>query len=537
MLSAITANIKQQSTTSSDEKHSFTLYQLTRVLEPHLCRLDCLDAITESCAQLKGGMLINEVFKCTRNGNEAIRTVFCSLMESLAGRLLHIIDQWIYDGHLDDHYQEFFIAVNPLVRPDMLWFDRFQLRRSMLPSFISFAQSKKILVTGKSVSFLREVCKENSTLKHWDCIRSKRVKDPKTLYLNSQDQYLDAFDTMISSTYAETCRFLLDVLMNRFKLRHHFSAIRRRFLALPSNKLNDLFMVNCLQGAIEDCPELQKEPTDILDRISTELISISPEDSGWDVFTLVYQVNEGPLCTIFSKECMMMYRIIFNFLWRVRRIDLVLWQLSEDSHPVLDCGSGLSIELEPIFYLVHQFRNEADNFMRCLNHYIYIDVLETHWSEFGASLDDSADLDDVINLHQGFLDRIMTRFLLAKHFCQLAAHLRKVFDTIIEFQDYFGQFAEYMHKHKGDHVETCPSAKWSKVYKIDRKDYDMRRRFVDKTKSEFGAKFSILRNFFKKSLIAFMLKLENENDEIFLNLVDQINLNGYYDEDMKDVED
>lgn len=34
----------------------------------------------------------------------------------------------------------------------------------MLPSFITMAQAKKILVTGKSINFIREICQDLSNL-------------------------------------------------------------------------------------------------------------------------------------------------------------------------------------------------------------------------------------------------------------------------------------------------------------------------------------------------------------------------------------
>ena len=57
---------------------------------------------------------------------------------------------------------------------------------------------------------------------------------------------------------------------------------------------------------------------------------VSPGDSGWDVFSLQYHVT-GHIGTVFNSECMMLYRRVFNFLWRAKRMEYILsslWELN-----------------------------------------------------------------------------------------------------------------------------------------------------------------------------------------------------------------
>ena len=44
-------------------------------------------------------------------------------------------------------------------------------RESMLPSFISKAQARKILATGKSINFLRQVCEDHSHVNSREMLR------------------------------------------------------------------------------------------------------------------------------------------------------------------------------------------------------------------------------------------------------------------------------------------------------------------------------------------------------------------------------
>jgi gamma-tubulin complex component 3 len=50
------------------------------------------------------------------------------------------------------------------------------------------------------------------------------------------------------------------------------------------------------------------------------LPKISPQDLGWDVFTLDYHVD-SPINTIFTPQAMQQYLQMFNFLWRLKRVE------------------------------------------------------------------------------------------------------------------------------------------------------------------------------------------------------------------------
>ena len=48
------------------------------------------------------------------------------------------------------------------VSDDRLWYDKYSLRKPMLPSFIPLDMATKILNIGKSINFIRYVCKDRS---------------------------------------------------------------------------------------------------------------------------------------------------------------------------------------------------------------------------------------------------------------------------------------------------------------------------------------------------------------------------------------
>lgn len=75
-----------------------------------------------------------------------------------------MLSRWLLDGEINDPCNEFFIEAKTIISAERLWHDKYHVRSSMVPSFITKSQAKKILATGKSINFLRQICKDNGQL-------------------------------------------------------------------------------------------------------------------------------------------------------------------------------------------------------------------------------------------------------------------------------------------------------------------------------------------------------------------------------------
>ncbi|CAN0528556.1 unnamed protein product, partial [Ectocarpus sp. 8 AP-2014] len=53
-------------------------------------------------------------------------------------------------------------------------------------------------------------------------------------------------------------------------------------------------------------------------------LSLSLNLSGWDVFSLEYDVG-APISTVVTKEVLVEYRRVFHLLWRIKRAE---WSLA-----------------------------------------------------------------------------------------------------------------------------------------------------------------------------------------------------------------
>ncbi|EPQ19067.1 Gamma-tubulin complex component 3 [Myotis brandtii] len=125
-------------------------------------RLKTLAALVDHCQGRKGGELASAVHAYTKTGDPYMRSLVQHILSLVSHPVLSFLYRWIYDGELEDTYHEFFVASDPTVKTDRLWHDKYTLRKSMIPSFITMDQSRKVLLIGKSINFLHQVCHDQT---------------------------------------------------------------------------------------------------------------------------------------------------------------------------------------------------------------------------------------------------------------------------------------------------------------------------------------------------------------------------------------
>lgn len=122
--------------------------------------LKWLASIVRACQGQKGGALASAVYEFSNHGDAVVKKLVRRILESVCDPLYNMLIRWIADGELDDPYREFFIETCADITGYRMWHEKYQVRNNMLPSFITKVQVKQILGTGKSINFLREVCKD-----------------------------------------------------------------------------------------------------------------------------------------------------------------------------------------------------------------------------------------------------------------------------------------------------------------------------------------------------------------------------------------
>ncbi|PNJ78170.1 TUBGCP3 isoform 4 [Pongo abelii] len=411
-------------------------------------RLKTLAALVDHCQGRKGGELASAVHAYTKTGDPYMRSLVQHILSLVSHPVLSFLYRWIYDGELEDTYHEFFVASDPTVKTDRLWHDKYTLRKSMIPSFITMDQSRKVLLIGKSINFLHQVCHDQTPTTKMIAV-TKSAESPQ----DAADLFTDlenAFQGKIDAAYFETSKYLLDVLNKKYSLLDHMQAMRRYLLlgqgdfirhlmdllkpelVRPATTLYQHNLTGILETAVR-ATNAQFDSPEILRRLDVRLLEVSPGDTGWDVFSLDYHVD-GPIATVFTRECMSHYLRVFNFLWRAKRMEYILTDIRKGHM----CNAKLlrnMPEFSGVLHQCHILASEMVHFIHQMQYYITFEVLECSWDELWNKVQQAQDLDHIIAAHEVFLDTIISRCLLDGDSRALLNQLRAVFDQIIELQN------------------------------------------------------------------------------------------------------
>uniref|UniRef100_A0A672ZH36 Uncharacterized protein n=1 Tax=Sphaeramia orbicularis TaxID=375764 RepID=A0A672ZH36_9TELE len=426
---------------------SLTLRRLLVWMYDPKVRLKTLAALVDYCQGRKGGELASAVHAYGKTGDPQMRALVQHILSLVSHPILNFLYRWIYDGELEDTYHEFFVASDPNVKTDRLWHDKYSLRKSMIPSFITMDQARKVLLIGKSINFLHQVCHDR-TPPGKITPASKSADTPKDAAELLSDLE-GAFQEKIDAAYFDTSKYLLDVLNRNYLLLEHLQAMRRYLLlgqgdfirhlmdllkpelVRPATTLYQHNLTGILETAVR-ATNAQFDNAEILKRLDVRLLEVSPGDTGWDVFSLDYHVD-GPIATVFTRECMGHYLRVFNFLWRAKRMEYTLTDIWKGQM----CNAKLlktMPELSGVLHQCHILAAEMVHFIHQMQYYITFEVLECSWDELWNKVQQAQDLDHIIAAHDVFLDTIISRCLLDNNSRSLLNQLRTIFDQIIEFQ-------------------------------------------------------------------------------------------------------
>ncbi|KAI8605941.1 Spc98 family-domain-containing protein [Dissophora ornata] len=423
-----------------DGSKGLSLKRLLVWTQESLQRLRLMSVLVECCHDLQGGALVSMVHDYTQHGDPLIQKFIHHMLERISSPFYVMMQRWIYEGELEDPRTEFFIAYDPDVEEEDMWQRKYFIREEMLPAFIGMPLAKKILSIGKSLNFLRHKCDDADGL-----LQSHGVG--KCLKYGD----IAELEGSIDAAYVGTSRRLLHLLVTKFKLVDHLTAIKRYILlgqgdfiqhlmeSLGSNlsqPANTLFRHN-LTGTLETAirsSNAQYDDPDVLRRLDVRLLEISTGDSGWDVFSLDYHVD-SPINTILTPVAMHQYLKMFNFLWRLKRVEYALssaWRRQTTSaraiRPIL--------ELVPELHHCRIVCSEMIHFVYQLQYYILFEVLECSWDELLKAIENNTtDLDSLIEAHTKYLRDVTSKGLLAaSHDANMMPRLLELLATILDYK-------------------------------------------------------------------------------------------------------
>ena len=108
---------------------------------------------------------------------------------------------------------------------------------------------------------------------------------------------------------------------------------------------------------------------------------------------LDYRVNDlSPLSTVFTEDIMQSYKKIFNFLWRLKRIEHLLsqsWRKNSEHSEKFEKLRGM----RDVFHKFNLYHHEMVHFVSNIHNYIMVEVLESQWKIFSDDMKQAQDLD------------------------------------------------------------------------------------------------------------------------------------------------
>ncbi|KAI3396262.1 hypothetical protein diail_12344 [Diaporthe ilicicola] len=458
--------------------------------------LRLLSLIAEESKTRKGGQLISLIHGFSTSHGDPIVAAFAErLLGSVTRPFYDILRHWIYDGELQDPYQEFFVKEqdpNDEARLDLksrgqssVWNDKYEVGKGMIPSIITDDFAQKVFLIGKSLNFIRHSCGDAQWVDDYSKSSSKELRYGDTATL----------EAWIDEAYKTTMKRLMDLMTSKFHLFDHLNALKS-YLLLGQGDFIALLMESLaanldrpagaqyrhtltaqLEHAIRGS-NAQYDSSEVLRRLDARMLQLSHGDIGWDCFTLEYKVD-APIDVVITDFGNRQYLKVFNFLWKIKRVEFALsstWRkCMTGARGVLQSSDASVLET---WKSTRGVLAEMIHFVGQLQYYILFEVIESSWDELqkGITKDDCT-LDDLIKAHTKFLSNITHKGLLGAKRKQYVApgmtesedrsdymtQLKAILDNMLTYRDsvdglYSWSVSEFTRRQEAD-VRTAATSR------------------------------------------------------------------------------
>nr|QOX59475.1 centrosomal protein gamma-tubulin complex protein 3 [Dugesia japonica] len=542
------ADIESRSVTSNSQIHLTLEILLLKLHEPAEILFFIVN-ILNNADERRGGQLATTIYSHLLHGTPDKVKLTRNLLLHAVEPFYNFIQQWIYDGVLDESHQEFFVAISTDYNFNFSWTEKYGLRKGMIPSFITESEAQKILLTGKSINFLREVCGDKTLLKE-----KKEIADTMAVSAESMvNQMVDrSFENMINSVYVVTSSHLLKVMFEKYSLMDHLKALRKYMLhgqgdfilrmmeiigpelSKPANELRVNHFEGPLSSAVKST-NAQYDSQDIIDRVQILFMKMSENECGWDVFTLNYNMKDVlPLNSVVSRSSFSCYLRAFNMLLRSRRVHYILNSFFIERNSSHKSFNKIT-EISSVLHLSHTMVVDMRHFVNQIQYYINFEVLECSWKTFIDSIKKSTDLDSVMKHHEYFLKEVTSGCLLEPDTRELLANLRTIYELIINFEtiltEMFSKFHEELRfrlAYQELNKASLEQKTWGVEDKREKKEQERMMHFTKYDILKFHNKLKAHNTQYESSLIKFLSTIIDHRNSSLRCLYANLDFNGRY---------
>lgn len=421
--------------------------------------LRLMSLMVEESKGKKGGELITLIHSFSlSNGDPYVGAFAERLLSHVTRPFYDMLRQWIYDGELADPFGEFFVyeqseeEINEAALASSnegkggatsVWEDKYKLKEKMIPTIITEEFANKVFLIGKTLNFIRYGCGDAAWVDTYSKEASKELHYGDTANLEKS----------IGDAYKTTMARLIDLMANKFKLFEHLQALKKYlllgagdFIALlmeslsanldrPANTQYRHTLTAQLEHAVRNS-NAQFDSPEVLRRLDSRMLELSHGEIGWDVFTLEYKID-APVDVIVTPFGSKQYLKVFNFLWRVKRVEFALgstWRrCMTGARGVL---ATVSDKLGSDWKKVHCGIAEMVHFIDQLQYYILFEVIESSWNELQDALHKpESTLDDMIEAHARYLNSITRKGLLGSQSTDFTGQLHELLKIMLAYKD------------------------------------------------------------------------------------------------------
>ncbi|KAF7728906.1 Gamma-tubulin complex component 3 [Apophysomyces ossiformis] len=521
LIAVLEAQIEKQTTHTQNgnditlpTEQTLTMKRLLVWTKESLERLKLMGTLVDVCQDQKGGTLVSTMHNHTNHGDPFIYRYISGMLQEpvlsaprqVSKPFYEMLERWIYEGELDDPYEEFFVACDSSVSEEELWQNKYSIREDMLPAFISRELAQKIFSIGKSLNFIRYSCHDDTLVEKYCAPTTNNSTMRKFKYGDIQ-----AVERSIGITYLETSKKLLDLLKGKYKLMEHLRALKRYLLlgqgdfiqhlmdtlgpelSQPANTLYCHNFAGVLDTAIRSSNAQYDDP-EILNRLEISLYEDSSDEPGWDIVTLEYRVD-SPINTVFSPQAMRQYLQMFSFLWRLKRMEYTLsacwrrWGAASREFATIP-------EISPDLHQAQLSIGRMVHFIYQLQHYYLFEKPRV-----------------LIWIPSLRLTLGISMKLLKKDSSVLATRLNNLFDMIISYSEALDQLYSLSNEEKMIRANTGSIT-------MSIQDLDKLQRIRSRRAD--------LENKFKAELLEFLELLTSYHDDDLRSLSTRLNYNNHY---------
>ena len=554
-----------------------TLQKLWFFLQPTIRLFSSLSSLLENIAPYRGGNLLTMLYKQAIATSEPnLKKMLLFIIEKGLEQYVKILAQWIYEGIVEDPFEEFMIKENQehgkeSIEKDLTdnyWKHRFVIREEMVPCFFAdFAE--KILITGKYLHVIRE-CRRTIDRPFDKGLLRFKLSNPA--FIENPGEYKE-FIELINEAHEWSCKRILKLIFEEERLSEMLMSIKKYFFM----EVGDLFsnFLESSQELLESSvkkvlPEKLESIFEMAVRISSanndpykedltcELSSFSLSDQMFAFLNVKGAVTSGvkslqaaklapsptanlmiieafcldfkvkwPLNIILSRRALTKYTLIFRRLFFCKSVEMQLenlWKVHQTTK---------ELSLQSYFMETYLLRNRMLHFCKNFLYYMMADVLEPKWHKFKTKLPTMKSLDEVLILHNQFLDECLKECLLSDS--QILNVLTKTFKS---FSYYFKVIKRFMNFIQVEEEVFEPLVEMneevfgspviaSRKEKKQREAEEIKKMITEKNYDKVIARFTTT---FDENIKEFLTYLQKaaQNETYLMNLYTRLDYNQYY---------